>query len=798
LQQQEVMSSQPTKTQNQQAKIQNRQVPLQFVFLVPFVVQIVVAVGLTSYLSFCSERQTALLNQVALGTTLFLELVTAQWFAKLLFQLINASLATANGGVEQHIGKDIPVELEEMTQQLHESLEKFTKVFRASPDPILISTRAEGRFIEVNDSFLSLFGYTREEVIGFTSVDLGFWINLKERAQVLQRLQAKGVIRNLEFDCCSKAGEIKTLLLSAEMIEIDEQACILFVSKDITERKQAEATLKDSEAKLSSILSSAGAVIARFRLFTNQDWTYDYFSAGTEAIFGYSPKELKANKTLWISRIHPEDVKTVIPQIFENVFAERQTKVEFRFQHRDGIWRWISDTIVPYRDESADCWVVTCVEVDITERKIANEALQKLNANLEFQVAERTAQLQQALEFEAMLKRITDKVRDSLDESQILQTAVQELAVVLGATCCNTALYNLESGTSTIYYEYATINPRAQRDRIQIAAFLEVYQQLLQGQSCQFCSISPNPVRGRVVMLACPIKDDQGVLGDLWLINRSDITFNEPELRLVQQVATQCAIALRQARLYQAAMAQVEELEKLHRLKDDFLDTVSHELRSPLSNIKVALSLLEVTLKQAGFYDAEPNRVERYLQILRNECQREISLINDLLDLSRLDAENAPLSLTTLDLSTWISPIIESFTERVRTQQQILSINLPTDLPVLTTESALLERVVTELLHNACKYTPASKQILITANAFSNRLRLIVSNSGVEISESELDRIFDKFYRIPNSDPWKHGGTGLGLALVKKLVEQLDGTISATASGEWTTFTVELPFSPEY
>ncbi|MBE9016875.1 HAMP domain-containing histidine kinase, partial [Chroococcidiopsidales cyanobacterium LEGE 13417] len=267
-------------------------------------------------------------------------------------------------------------------------------------------------------------------------------------------------------------------------------------------------------------------------------------------------------------------------------------------------------------------------------------------------------------------------------------------------------------------------------------------------------------------------------------------------ISLVQQVANQCGIALRQAQLCQAAMAQVKELEKLHRLKDDFLDTVSHELRSPLSNIKVALSLLEVTLKQAGFYDAEPNRVERYLQILRNECQREISLINDLLDLSRLDAENDPLSLTTLDLSTWISPIVESFTERVRTQQQILSINIPTDLPVLTTESALLERVVTELLHNACKYTPASKQILMTADAFSNRLRLIVSNSGVEISESELDRIFDKFYRIPNSDPWKHGGTGLGLALVKKLVEHLGGTIKATASNGWTTFTVELPIRP--
>ena len=81
--------------------------PLQFVFLVPFVVQVVVEVGLTSYLSFCSERQTALLNQVVLGTTLFLGLVTAQWFAKPLFQLINASLATANGGIDQRIGEDI-------------------------------------------------------------------------------------------------------------------------------------------------------------------------------------------------------------------------------------------------------------------------------------------------------------------------------------------------------------------------------------------------------------------------------------------------------------------------------------------------------------------------------------------------------------------------------------------------------------------------------------------------------------------------------------------------------------------
>jgi signal transduction histidine kinase len=181
------------------------------------------------------------------------------------------------------------------------------------------------------------------------------------------------------------------------------------------------------------------------------------------------------------------------------------------------------------------------------------------------------------------------------------------------------------------------------------------------------------------------------------------------------------------------------------------------------------------------------------LQILRQECQREISLINDLLDLSRLDAGTEPLLFKTIALPAWISLVVESFIERTRTQQQRLEINIPTGLPALTVDEAKLERILTELLHNACKYTPAREKILITAAAESNRLRLIVSNSGVEIPASELERIFDKFYRIPNNDPWQHGGTGLGLALVKKLVEQLRGTIQATASNGWTTFSVELP-----
>ena len=450
-------------------------------------------------------------------------------------------------------------------------------------------------------------------------------------------------------------------------------------------------------------------------------------------------------------------------------------------------WSLVNSPVFGVDNEVA--YIVHCIE-DVTEfvqLKQQGVEAERAFLELERQVQERTAQLQQALEFEAMLKRITDKVRDSLDESQILQTALEELAFVLGVNCCNTALYNLEEGTSTIYYEYATLNPGAQARVMQIANFPEVYQQILGGQYCQFCSIMPNPIRGRVALLACPILDDQGVLGDLWLTNQHDYAFNDLEIRLVQQVANQCAIALRQARLYQAAKAQVEELQTLSRLKDDFLSTVSHELRTPMSNIKMAIQMLKIS--------PSAERSQHYLEILQNECAREIQLINDLLDLQRLEtASYSTLLVEAINLQDWLPIIIEPFLDRTQQCQQALQINLPTDLPTLISDRASLERILAELLNNACKYTPFGGEIVVSIGDKSVSAATIftISNS-VEIAEVELPRIFDKFYRVSQSDRWKQGGTGLGLALVQKLVEQLQGTILVESSRGWTTFTVELP-----
>jgi GAF domain-containing protein/anti-sigma regulatory factor (Ser/Thr protein kinase) len=473
--------------------------------------------------------------------------------------------------------------------------------------------------------------------------------------------------------------------------------------------------------------------------------------------------------------------------------------------------------------------------------------IQELNNELEDQVRLRTAQLHQALGFEALLKRMTDKVRDSLNEQHILQTAVEELSEGLELLGCDTALYNAEQQISTICFEYIRADlPHAEGRRVQMADFPDLYAQLFQGQTSQFCNLY-NPAdamalpRQGFAILACPMIDEGQVVGDMWLFKSPGAGFDALEIRLAQQVASQCAIALRQSHLYQAAQAQVQELERLNRLKDDFLSTVSHELRTPLSSIKMAVQMLEITLfgreqvetlraaeshepdsysqteqahrvpsvssntaeSETAFLEAllsQPesiDRLRRYFKILWDECEREIQLINDLLELSRLEADTDPLMLTSIDLQIWISHIAEAFIGLANAQQQQIEFHFAANLPTITTDLSNLERAVTELLTNACKYSPAGASILVSAHEHSTQPAIVVciTNTGVEIPEDEQDHIFERLYRIPNNDPWQHSGTGLGLALVKKLVNRLQGTIEVSSGDRQTTFTLILPLS---
>ena len=725
---------------------------------------------------------------------------------------------------------------------LQESEQRYRCIIETSLEGLWILD-AENKTSFVNNRMATMLGYTPEEMLGLSLFDFMHEEDIAIAKGSIER-RRQGIEENHDFKYRRKDGSELWTIVSASPIfdAAGNYAGALGMITDITKRKQAEVALQQQNERsqlmgaiaqrirqslnLEEILNTTVAEVQQF-LQTERviiyrfepDWSavvaVESVAPGCLSILGrtlpevcFQSKYIELYKNGRIGAI--EDIYTAdLTPCHLEFLQQLQVRANLVLPILQGENLW--GLLIAHHCSAPRQWQpfeIDCLKQLTTQVAIAIqqsslfEQVQQLNTNLEQQVQERTVQFQQALGLETVLKRITDKVRDSLDESQILQTAVRELALVLNLVNCNSSLYNLEQKTATIFYEYKTSLPAYRGRVLQMANHPEIYNPLLEGQCFQFCSLLTNPIRGQVAMLACPIFDDRGVLGDLWLVHRKDYVFNYLEIRLVQQVANQCAIAIRQARLYQKAQTQVEELEKVNRLKDDFLSTVSHELRTPVSNMKMAIHMLAISLKQEREKfievfnsEAQKSKTSRYFQILHDECEREITLINDLLDLQRLDAGSHSLVLTAIYIETWLPQIIEPFTERIHNRQQKLRTEIAPNLPVLISDPSSLERILAELLNNACKYTPAEEQITVTASVQSDILQISVINSGIEIATSELNRIFEKFYRIPSADPWKQGGTGLGLALVKKLTEYLGGKIRVESACHQTRFTIELPLN---
>lgn len=421
------------------------------------------------------------------------------------------------------------------------------------------------------------------------------------------------------------------------------------------------------------------------------------------------------------------------------------------------------------------------------------DRLQSLNSYLEQKVKQRTEELQNSFKFETLTRKVTEKMRDTLDEPQILQTVTREIGRILNIERCKIEFYSSNKAKATVAYEYTTKPPNCQGATRRVADFAEVYEPLLQKQSLQFVEKVPelSPVGTQATRLVCPIFDDRGVIGNLWLLRRREEFFTSPEIMLVEQIANQCAISIRQARLYQQSRTQVRELKRLNLLKDDFLKTISHELRTPMSSILLASETLEKLLEKE-IDSARSANFTRVLKIFRSACDRQNQLVDDLLTLCYIDAQKEIITMQWIDLEVWLPAIIEPFYERTDSQGQTLSLEIA-PIPQLMSDLTTLERIIGELLNNACKYTPAGENIAVVASSVGDKIKITVSNTGTEIPVSEQQRVFDKFYRIPNRDPWSFGGTGIGLALVKNLVKLVGGTIDLESQFGTTAFTLHLP-----
>jgi PAS domain S-box-containing protein len=260
------------------------------------------------------------------------------------------------------------------------SEEKFSKLFRASPSAITITRLRDGCHIEVNDNFCRTIGYAPEEVIGRTTVYLNLWVNLDDRDQLFQSIAQNGTISNHKFDFRTKSGDLRTALLSAELIDLNGEACVIAVSQDISDRKQDLEALRQSKERWQLVLRGNNDGIWDLNLTTGEV----FYSPHWKEMLGYEDCELKNEHAEWERCVHPDDLVRVMDTYQEHLDCKTPSYVvEFRLRCKDGSYKWILSRGQALWDEGGKPVRTIGSHTDISDRKQAEAALQRAKEEAE-------------------------------------------------------------------------------------------------------------------------------------------------------------------------------------------------------------------------------------------------------------------------------------------------------------------------------------------------------------------------------------------------------------------------------
>lgn len=284
--------------------------------------------------------------------------------------------------------------------------------------------------------------------------------------------------------------------------------------------------------------------------------------------------------------------------------------------------------------------------------------------------------------------------------------------------------------------------------------------------------------------------DGSGLQGAILLLGPGGLAVDQT---VQANLASLGAIAYHQHYLQGQAVRHNEQLRYLNYLKEDFLSTLNHELRTPLTSMMLAIRMLRRP-------DLTPERAAMYLDILEQQCSREINLVNDLLMLQNLEGKASAAAHQATDLGQLLTQLAEQSQEKLQQARLTLDLQLPPEPVVLSTDPQQLTKVLDELLDNACKYSAPQTTVTLSLSddqPQKGRVALRVSNLGMAIEADDLPHVFDKFRRGHSATKDGIAGTGTGLALVRGLVEQLKGTIRVSSQPSapqlWQTcFTLEF------
>jgi hypothetical protein len=695
------------------------------------------------------------------------------------------------------VARDI-TERKRAERALRESEEGYRALTEAASDGI-VTIDEESAILFANPGAEKIFGYSAEEMVGQSLTML--------MPDHLRHLHRAGLTRYLEtgrkhiaWDGYELPGLHKSgreILLEVSFGEFTRDGRHFFtgVVRDIAERKRAE----EARLWLAAIVESSDDAIFSIDLtgrITN-------WNAGAERLYGYAEAEaLGQPVTIIIPPELREEEVTILRRLRagERIEHYETVRLDKRGRRVD-----VSLTISPIKDAEGRVVGASKVARDITERKRAEEERLRLLEN------ERRAreEAEAAQRRTAFLAESSTVLSSSLDY-QTTVTSVARMVVPNLADWCRVDLLDERGAIRRLAVAHADpskvewadelerrypTDPEAERGvpHVLRTGESELYPEIPDEMLVQAARDAEHLRIMREVgfnsAMVVPLRARVRTLGALsFILTESGRRYGPEDLEFAEELARRCALAIDNARLYGEAQAARATAEQANRLKEEFLATLSHELRTPLTAILGWSRMLIATQ-----LDAE--NTARALESIERNARAQGRLIDDILDVSRIITGKLHLDVRPVDLA----PVIEEAVQSVRPAAEAKGIRLQrvldTGAQVVSGDPERLQQVVWNLLSNAVKFTPKGGRVQVRLERVNSHVEIVVSDTGRGISADVLPYVFERFRQADSSTTREHSGLGLGLAIVRHLVELHGGTVRAESAGEGqgATFTVDLP-----
>ena len=679
-------------------------------------------------------------------------------------------------------------------------------------DDAIISKDLDGIIQSWNPGARRLYGYTAEEAVGQPVTMLIPDDRPDEEPFILSRIRVGEPVDHYETVRRRKDGTLLNVSLTVSPVR-DAEGRVVGASKiarDITARKRAEAELSQSRAQLETVFENA--TVGLLVMDARQHCTY--MNPAAEQLTGYTLAEVQGRPLhYFIHHTRPDGTPYPLEEcpIDQALPQNNQEQGEEVFVHKDGTFYSVAFTASPLREGGRP--VGTVIEVrDTTEEKRAAAERERL-LSLE----------QEAREEAETMYRLGQTLAGELDLHRLVQ-AVTDAATELTGAHFGSFFYNVlnEEGASYMLYTISGV-PRAAFQHFPMPRATDLFGPTFRGdgtiligdvkQDPRFGKNSPyfGMPEGHLPVtsyLAVPVISRSGdVYGGLFFGHPEAEVFNRRAARIVEGLAAQAAVAMDNARLFEAAeraRAQAEasaaEKERLYReareasrLKDEFLATVSHELRTPLTAILGWAHMLRTGQFDGRSYSTAFETIER-------NARAQAQLIEDLLDVSRIITGKLRVDVRPVDPNSFIEAAVEAVRPAAEAKGVRLQKVMDTGVVTVSGDPVRLQQVVWNLLSNAIKFTPKGGRVQVRLERVNSHIEIAVSDNGQGIPSDFLPHVFDRFRQADGTTTRHHGGLGLGLAIVRHLIELHGGTVRAESPGEGrgAVFTVLLPVAPVY